>query len=107
MSPAPDPRYGELADAIESQLRRMGVWKADPATVERIATGGAFGGGVVEFEEWIQVVLVTRLRQVAAGEIEPPPRSQVAVYGSRAFPAMPEYDRLLDLLGELDRLAGQ
>lgn len=101
----PDARYKELADAIEAELRRIQVWNESPAPFDRIAAGGAFGGGSVPFPEWVQVVLLARLREVAAGTIEAPARSQVGVYAVRELSGLPEYEPLIDLLVAVDRLA--
>lgn len=103
----PDPRYAQLADAIEAELRRIRVWNKSPAPFERIAAGGAFGGGSVPFPEWVQVVLLARLREVASGSMAAPARSQVGVYALRELSGLPEYEPLIDLLVAVDRLAEQ
>ena len=105
--PRPDPRYGQLADAIEAELRASGAWNPSPAPFERIVSGGAFGAGAVPFEEWVQVVLLARLRAVAAGELGAPRRSEVGVYAHRALDGVPGRERLLDLMRAVDDLAAE
>jgi uncharacterized protein YqcC (DUF446 family) len=103
--PATRQRAGELADAIEAALRRAGGW-FDPAPSEAdVLAGGAFGMRSVPFEAWIQVVLVTRLRQVARGEMELPGSSSVGGHAVREWDGAPDRDELIDLLLEVDHLA--
>jgi uncharacterized protein YqcC (DUF446 family) len=69
-------------------MHRLGVWAQSPPSGERVVEGGAFGHGTVPFEYWVQVVLLARLRQVAAGdgaaeEIAVPPSSSVGVQATR------------------------
>ena len=64
-------------------MHRLGVWAQSPPSGERVVEGGAFGHGTVPFEYWVQVVLLARLRQVAAGEITVPPSSSVGVQATR------------------------
>lgn len=102
--PRPDPRYGRIAERIEAELRRSGAWTDAPPSEEDVVAEGAFGGGTVPFEQWVQVVLLRRLRQVAAGEIGAPRGSQVGVYAWRELGHDPHRERLVELLQEVDRL---
>jgi len=99
-------RLGELADEIEAEMRRLGVWSESPPSEERVLEGGAFGHGTVPFEYWIQVVLLTRLREVAAGEIPIPGSSSVGVQAAREWDTA-GYDtlRLSELVTEVDAVA--
>ena len=97
-------RAGELADQLEAELRRMGAWSEDPPSEDEVVAGGAFGMGSVPYETWIQVVLVARLREVAAGEMELPPGSSVGVHAVREFDGAPDHDHLIHLLIEVDHL---
>jgi uncharacterized protein YqcC (DUF446 family) len=96
---------GELAEQIETELRRLGAWSDDPPPEDVVLAGGAFGMGSVPYETWIQVVLVARLRQVAAGEMELPPGSSVGVHAVREFDGAPDHDALIHLLIEVDDLS--
>lgn len=99
-------RLGVLADEIEAEMRGLGVWFENPPTEERVLEGGAFGMGTVAFEQWLQVVLLARLRQVAAGEMPVPTSSSVAVQAAREWDTA-GYDtsRLQDLVTEVDAVA--
>lgn len=98
-------RAGELADAIEAGLRRAGGWFDPPPAEDQVLAGGAFGMASVPFEAWIQVVLLTRLRQVARGEMDFPASSSVGAHAVREWDGALDRDELIDLLIEVDHLA--
>ena len=65
---------------------------------------GAFGENTMTFEQWIQFVLVPRLRGIVRDRDEFPAGSELAVYAVRALDGDPDAERLHELLHELDRL---
>jgi uncharacterized protein YqcC (DUF446 family) len=95
-------RLAELADEIEAEMRRLGVWTESPPSEDHVLGGGAFGLKAVPFEDWIQVVLVPRLRQVAAGEIDIPRDSMTGTQAIREWDGMVEREPLAHLLSTLD-----
>ena len=107
--PKPEPTIHErtavLADRIEAELRRLERWARGPIDPARLVDMGAFGMNTLASEEWIQFVLVPRLREVAAARGELPPESQTSAWAARQFDGDPDADALVDLLDELDALA--
>lgn len=98
-------RLGELADDIEEEMRRVGVWNANPPSEQRVLEGGAFGLGTVAFDTWVQVVLVRRLRQAAEGSLPIPRSSSVSAQATREWDGDPtDREPLMDLLRELDSI---
>jgi uncharacterized protein YqcC (DUF446 family) len=95
-------RLGALADQIQGELERLGLWQADPPSEDAVLAGGAFGMESVAFEAWIQVVFVRRLRSVADGSLSVPSSSSVAVYAVREWDGATDRDHLLDLLTQVD-----
>ena len=93
---------GRIADEIEAEMRRLRLWSDDPPSEERALEGGAFGQGTIAFEQWIQAVLVPRLRAVAAGEIDPPSSSMVGTQAIREWDGIVEREELASLLSKLD-----
>lgn len=94
----------DLADKIERELREQGIWTDAPPEEAEVLAGGAFGMQSVPFVRWIQVVLVTRLREVAAGHLELPGGSSLSAFAAREFDGNPELDKLRDLLDQVDQL---
>lgn len=95
-------RLKDLADEIEAEMRRIGTWSDDPPTEEEVLAGGAFGLGTVAFDQWVQVVFVRRLRQVAEGTFPIPKSSAPGAQATREWDGSPHHDRLLELLLEVD-----
>ena len=99
-------RLRAIADEIESEMRRAGIWLADPPPEETVLAGGAFGLGTGAFDTWVQVVFVKRLRDAAAGAFPLPNKSSVGTQATREWNTVgpTDYNRLLELLLEVDDL---
>ncbi len=93
-----------IADRIEHELRALGAWAATPPPPEALDAGGAFGLESMAFTQWLQFVLLPRLRAVADGRSEPPRSSQVHAQAVREFDGWAESGPLQDVLLALDRL---
>jgi len=65
---------------------------------------GAFGENTMSFEQWMQFVLIPRLREIVRDRAEFPPASALAVYAVRAFDGDDEAEDVRDVLYEMDRL---
>ncbi len=99
-------RAGELAGEIEAELKRLNMWMPEPPAEDEVLAGGAFGMGTVPFVTWLQVVLVERLREVAAGTMDLPPSSSVGTMAVRELDgATHDTEPLMKLIHEVDRLA--
>jgi uncharacterized protein YqcC (DUF446 family) len=98
-------RAGELAGEIEAELKRLKMWMPNPPTEDHVLAGGAFGMKTVPFVTWLQVVLVARLRAVAAGEMELPGASEIGTMAVRELDGSHGTDRLMSLIHDVDRLA--
>ena len=92
------------AEAIEAELRRIGAWQEQPLPETGYGFRRAFAADTMAFEQWLQFVLLPRVRELVATDGVFPPRSQVAVYAVRELDGRPDCDRLLDLLREFDGL---
>ena len=99
-------RAAELAGELEQALRELGTWADDPSSIP--APRGPFGADNVAFEQWLQVVLAERLRQVARGEADLPRGSQLSVKAAREFDGAPvDTSRLEAVLRDIDKLASR
>ena len=97
-------RAGWLCDAIEAELRQTERWDAQPLPVSAYDNMGAFGANTMRFEQWLQFVLLPRLRETAGEGGEFPQGSMIAAYATQVFDGDAEVRNLQALLGELDAL---
>jgi uncharacterized protein YqcC (DUF446 family) len=97
-------RAGEMADRIEAELKRIGMWQEAPLPEDRFEDMGAFGYKTMAFEQWLQFVLLPRVRDIIASEDDFPEESEVGVYALRAFDSYPDADGLSELLIAFDSL---
>lgn len=105
----PPPDYdaaeAKLAE-IEAEMKRIGFWQTEPLPPDKYDFERAFGGDTMAFSQWIQFVLIPRVRELIETRGAFPPESQVAVQAVREFDGLPETERLQSLLREFDMLFG-
>lgn len=89
---------------IESELKKLGRWEKEPAPAGIFEGMGAFGAGKMSFEQWLQWVLIPRVREVVKNHGEFPTDSQVGVYSMRELGADADAAYLSQLLYEFDRI---
>ncbi|RDV24393.1 YqcC family protein [Alteromonas aestuariivivens] len=87
---------------IEEQMRIMGIWSADMPTPEQLSSGAPFSCDTLSFEQWIQFILLPRLRFILEnGQALP---SAMAVAPAAEIYLTAECMPIIALLKELDRL---
>jgi uncharacterized protein YqcC (DUF446 family) len=92
-------------EAIEAELRRLGWWSEQPPAEDALREPGPFGMRSLSPEQWLQFVLIPRVREAAAGANSFPRASNVAAWAVREQSACPEdCSALQKLLGEFDAL---
>jgi len=91
-----------IAEALEAELRALGRWAAEPPPPAAFENMGAFGGNTMAFEQWIQFVLLERIRELVRTRGALPSGSQVGVYAVRALDGDYDADRLCSLLSRLE-----
>jgi uncharacterized protein YqcC (DUF446 family) len=91
-------------DAIEGELKRLGRWEQTAPPPEAFEHMGAFGSHTMAFEQWLEFVLIPRVRAIITAQGSFPSSSQVSVYAIREWDGVPDVDRLLTLLREFDDL---
>lgn len=98
----------ELAEAkaneVEAELKRLNRWSNESLPPEKFINMGAFGSNTMAFEQWLQFVLVPRIKEIVSEQGDFPDSSMVSTYAVREFDGDPEAANLQDLLYELDQL---
>lgn len=99
-------RYARVADlllAIETELRRAGLWSDLPPAPEALASEVPFGRDVMDLTGWLQFVLLPRMAAILEhgaplpGECAIRPLAEVEFEGRGV-------DGLIAVLGEFDAL---
>ena len=91
------------ADAIDAEMKRLGVWQPGPLAPEKARFTQAFGMDTMAFTEWLQFVFLPRVREcLETGDF--PASSQVGVQAIREFDGWDEVSDLVSLLCEFDIL---
>ena len=98
---------GRKIDEIEQEMRRIGMWQEQPLAPEAYQFSRAFAGDTMAYNQWLQFVLVPRVRQVIEQRGNFPRASQVGAQAVREFDGMDDADRLTQLLSEFDDLFAQ
>jgi uncharacterized protein YqcC (DUF446 family) len=96
--------FSDLADRIEAELRGLGAWESTRPPPDVLATAGPFGMNSLAYIQWIQWVLVPRLREVAEGAFAVPVSSDAGAHAVREFDGWHGAAGLTHLLIELDDL---
>jgi uncharacterized protein YqcC (DUF446 family) len=97
-------RAGELIAALEQELHRLERWSAEPLPASAFENMGAFGANTMTFEQWLQFVLMPRLREIIAERGEFPQGSMLASYAVRALDGDADSENLQALLRGIDDL---
>lgn len=95
---------GQKIDQIEAEMKRIGIWSQNPIEPEKLNCKEAFCMDTMSFEQWLQFVLVPRVRSIIAERGEWPNGSAVGVMAVRNFDGFNEAGDLVTLLYEFDRL---
>lgn len=99
------PLLAEQLLLIERELRLLGLWAALPPSSEALASEQPFCVDTLLFEEWLQWIFLPRMKLILESGSELPAVSGIqpmaeVVYRER----LGEMGRLLELLGDFDRL---
>lgn len=97
---------------IEEEMKRLGLWQDGPLREEQYEFRQAFAADTMTFAQWLQFVLIPKVKGIIEAGGEFPARSEVGAKAFREFVMWPAYgdldaERLLRLLDEFDALFGR
>jgi uncharacterized protein YqcC (DUF446 family) len=98
---------GEKLEEIANELKGLGAWQGEPPPPEKLQFSHAFAMDTMSFEQWLQFVLVPRVRGIIEEKGEFPDDSSLGAKAHREYVMWggdPRYGRLVDLLFEFDSL---
>lgn len=105
-NPSAIERYYQTADlllAMEAQLRLLDLWEAESPPIHDLESQEPFCVDTLRFTQWMQFILIPRLKILIEEKVPLPGTSNISVYAAEAlngvdFPA----DELLRLIQHLD-----
>ena len=103
--------YGELPELLqrlETELKRRGWWTPQPPSPEALASTRPFHVDTLAFEEWLQWILLPRLRALMDQGAPLPGSSAMAPMGEVAWRhCRDEAGPVIELLAQIDRALGR
>ena len=94
----------DLLLAIEAEMRRIELWDQEPPSPQALASTMPFCYDTLQFHQWIQWILLARLRQLIEQGMPLPGNSEIFPLAEHSFAELPhKTDRLLQLIADLDR----
>jgi uncharacterized protein YqcC (DUF446 family) len=93
-----------VANKIEAELKVLTRWDKVPLSKEKYKDMGTFGSNTMSFVQWLQFVLLPRIREIVKEESDFPAGSMLTAYAIREFQGDPDSGQLILLLYELDQL---
>ena len=91
------------AERIEQELRSIGAWQAEPPPPEAFQSRRAFFGDTMSFYQWLQFVLLPRVREIVSSRGTFPRESSVGAYAIREMDGVDEASGLVGILCEFDQ----
>lgn len=98
------PQLAEQLLLIERELRLLGWWASGAPAPERLTSREPFCVDTLAFEEWLQWILLPRMKVLIEQAGPLPTACALRPMGEMSWGGDARVSSLLDLLGEIDRL---
>jgi uncharacterized protein YqcC (DUF446 family) len=97
----------QLADLlleIEAEMRRIGLWEPQPPPPQALTSLIPFCHDTLRFEQWLQWVLLPKVKQIVESDEECPSSSDITPLAEHRFGQLPQQTAaLLQLLERFDK----
>ena len=96
-------RVSQILGQLELELKRLDLWQESAPAAEALASTLPFCVDTLEFHQWLQFVLLLRLRQILL--LQMPLPTQIALYpmATEVYKqSRPHHEQLIACLAELD-----
>ena len=102
-------RVTHILEQLELELKQRSLWQMLPPAAEAMASTLPFCMDTLAFHQWLQFVLIARLRQMMMLQMTLPAHSALYPMATEVYKQELGYHRtLIELLAELDEaLTGQ
>lgn len=89
---------------IEAEMKRIGYWSDEPLPEEAYEFQQAFAMDTMAFSQWLQFILIPRVRTIIEEKDDFPSDSMVGTQAVREFDGDATASGLVTLLSEFDDL---
>jgi uncharacterized protein YqcC (DUF446 family) len=89
---------------IEAEMKRIGYWSLEPLPEEAYDFQQAFAMDTMAFSQWLQFILIPRVRAIIEEKGDFPSESMVGTQAVREFDGDETASGLIKLLSEFDAL---
>jgi uncharacterized protein YqcC (DUF446 family) len=97
-------KLADLLLEIEAEMRRTRLWESTPPATEALQSLIPFCHDTLRFEQWLQWVLLPKMKQVLESEEECPSSSEIAPLAEYRFAQLGQQSsQLLTLIERFDR----
>jgi uncharacterized protein YqcC (DUF446 family) len=93
-----------VVDGLEAELRRMRLWEPVPPSQDLLASPQPFCVDTLALSQWLQWMLIPRMRKIFAGDGELPKASAIHPYAEDCFEHLDDPSNLLLLIERFDGL---
>ena len=93
-----------VVDGLEAELRRMRLWEREPPREDLLSSPQPFCVDTLALSQWLQWMLIPRMRKIFAGDGELPTRSAIHPYAEDCFEHLDDPTALLHLIERFDGL---
>lgn len=96
-----------ILQQLEAEMRRLELWQTVAPTAEQLASEQPFAYDTLTLPQWMQWILIPRLRAVLQANGQLPAQSDIHTYAVQYFrEADMDTDSLLNLVKDLDEALG-
>jgi uncharacterized protein YqcC (DUF446 family) len=89
---------------LEDELRNLELWTRETLTEEQLRSSAPFGCDVMDFHEWLQHMMIPRLKQIIEKGEKVPFKMDTASMAEYVYrDDISKYRRLIVILKTLDR----
>jgi uncharacterized protein YqcC (DUF446 family) len=92
----------DYADRIERELRALNVWQSEPPPATAFESETAFFADTMTFYQWLQFVLLPRVREIVERRGQFPRESSVGAYAVRELDGWDADSGLIEALCDFD-----
>ncbi|TQV64358.1 MAG: YqcC family protein [Halothiobacillaceae bacterium] len=72
-------------DAIEREMRTLGLWALEPPPADALASTAPFAHDAMVLEHWLQWIFLPRMRETVRRGIRPPSACNIHAFAAHSF----------------------